>query len=104
MRGVLRDNLLLNDPFPDPSNKELPLNLDFLQPLRILRDMNISDLRRFIVAALHNDIIFHKHSGMLFGEGNKKLEFSARPIAPRPDQRSDLFDDPLKYHIGRINV
>jgi len=41
---------------------------------------------------------------MLFGEGNKKFEFAATPIAARPDQRSDFFDDPLKLHFGRIDV
>jgi len=66
--------------------------------------VNIADFRRFVAAALDDDIFLHQQAGVFLREGNKQLEFAATPITPRPYQGRNLFDDPLKCHIAAINV
>ena len=80
------------------------MNFDFLQSLRILRNVNVFDFRRFLAAALDDDIIFLQQGDVFFGEGDKQFEFAASPIAARPNKRRNLFDDPLKRHFPIVYV
>nr|UVY34960.1 MAG: hypothetical protein [Bacteriophage sp.] len=66
--------------------------------------MNIADFRRFFPAALDDDIFLHQQMGVILREGNKQFEFAATPIAARPYQRRNLFNNSLKYHFAAVNV